>query len=166
VSGPIAWITGLPGSGKSTFARLLEIRLRQAARPAVILDSDEVRGTLVPPPDYSPAGRDAFYDTLARLAALLAKQGFPVIVAATANRRAFRERARHAVERFIEVYVATSAGECARRDPKGLYAAARSAQENTLPGAGEPYEIPESPDAIARDGEDEEALDRVVTLLS
>ena len=70
MSGGVVWITGLPSSGKSTLAEKVAHRLRSAARSCVVLDGDAVRAALVPAPGYGPEARDAFYATLARLAAL------------------------------------------------------------------------------------------------
>jgi adenylylsulfate kinase len=166
VSGTVLWITGLPGAGKSTFAAGVAGRLRAAGAPCALLDGDEVRAALGCPAGRGAAERDAFYASLARLAALLAGQGLVAIVAATANRAAHRERARALAPRYLEVHVATSAAECARRDPKGLWAAARAGAATGLPGAGTAYEAPAAPDVVASDGEDGAALDRIMMLLA
>ena len=84
-SGTVVWITGLPASGKSTLAQRIKAKIETAA-PCCVLDSDELRFALVPPPGYDDRGRDDFYATVARLAAMLARQGLVVLVAATANR--------------------------------------------------------------------------------
>ena len=161
----MVWITGLPASGKSTLAARLERRLRGLGRAAAVLDGDEVREALVPRPGYSPQERDAFYETLARLAALLARRGLSVLVAATAPRRAHRASARSLAPRFVEVFVDVPAEECARRDPKGLWAQARAGAAPTLPGAGVPYEPPEAPEVRARGGEDDAAVEAVLARL-
>jgi adenylylsulfate kinase len=164
-AGTVLWITGLPGAGKSTLAARVAARLRRAGAPCALLDGDEVRAALGQPAGRGPAERDAFYASLARLAALLAGQGLVAIVAATAHRAAHRERARALAPRYLEVHVATPAAECARRDPKGLYAAARSGAARGLPGADAPYEAPAAPEVVASGGEDGGAVDRVMMLL-
>jgi adenylylsulfate kinase len=161
-TGAVVWVTGLPSSGKSTFAARLQARLREAGRPSCTLDGDEVRRALVPAPGYTPEARDAFYATLARLAALLATQGLVVLVPATAHRAAYRAEARALAPRFVEVHVAVPAEECRRRDAKGLYAAGLP----DLPGADTAYEPPEAPDVVAAGGHDEGAADQVVALLA
>jgi adenylylsulfate kinase len=166
VTGTVVWFTGLPSSGKSTLARSVADRLRKASMAVVLLDGDEVRGALEPSPGYSPEGREAFYETLARLAALLARQGVVVLVAATAHRRAYRDRARELVPRYVEVFVDVPSAECARRDPRGLYAAAAEGKIRGLPGADFPFEIPEAPDVVAAGGRDATAISRILDLLS
>lgn len=164
--GAVAWLTGLPASGKTTLAGRVRDRLSRAGVRAVLLDGDEVRRALVPAPGYSAAERDAFYATLARLAALLAHQGQVVLVAATAPRRAHRAQARALAPRFLEVWVSTPAAECQARDPKGLWAAAATGLAPELPGAGLPYEPPASADVVALGGDDEAAARAVADRLA
>ena len=89
----VVWITGLPSSGKTSLGERLRSRFIEMGKPCALLDGDDVRDSLVPRPGYSPLERDAFYETLARLAALLARQGIVVIVAATSHRAIYRDRA-------------------------------------------------------------------------
>ena len=165
MTGAVVWLTGLPASGKSTLARRLQARLAAAGRPAVLLDGDEVRAALVPAPGYDDAGRADFYETLARLAALLARQGQVALVAATAHRRAFRERARALAPRFVEVFLDVPERTCAARDPKGLWARARAGVAPDLPGAGPAYERPEAPEVVAAGGEDDRAVEAILARL-
>lgn len=156
-AGSIVWITGLPSSGKSTLARALAAELERARVPVCTLDGDDVRNALVPTPGYSALERSDFYESLARLAALLADQGLVVLVPATAHRRVFRDRARRLFPDFLEVWVDTSVRDCLARDPKGLYAAAAT-RPNALPGMGIEYEAPEVPDVVAHGGADPNAV--------
>jgi adenylylsulfate kinase len=161
-AGCVVWFTGLPASGKTTLAEAVQARLHDARRPCVLLDGDAVRAVMVPRPGYDPASRDAFYASLAGLAGLLARQGLVVLVAATAHLSRWRARAHELAPRFLEVYVDANPDDCQRRDPKGLYAAARAGKPD-VPGAGVPYEAPIAPDVVARGGLDHEAADEVAT---
>lgn len=163
MNGAVVWLTGLPASGKSTLARALVERLREAAREPLLLDGDDVREALVPRPGYDDFARESFYRTLAGLASLAARQGLLAIVAATAHRRAWRDAAREASPRFVEVHVATPLDECRRRDPKGLYA--RDDARRALPGAGVTYEPPEHAEVIVRPGAETRALDAILARL-
>lgn len=162
MTGVVVWFTGLPSSGKSTLARSVAGALAGLGPRPCMLDGDEVRDALTPPPGYDPGARDDFYTTLGKLAALLARQGHVVLVAATAHRRAHRAGARAAAPRFLEVHVATPLAECERRDGKGLYARARRGELVSVPGIGEPYEAPEAPAIAAPHGDDPEAAAQVV----
>jgi adenylylsulfate kinase len=165
VNGAVVFVTGLPSSGKSTLARAVVARLAARGRAAALLDGDAVRAALAPRPGYDAAGRAAFYETLGNLALLLARQGLVAVVAATAHRRAFRDRVRAAGERFVEVLVDTPAEVCAARDPKGLWARARAGGAPELPGAGPAYEPPRAPEVVAHGGEDAAAVEAVLVAL-
>jgi len=170
-TGAIVWFTGLPASGKTTLARRVQARLAADRCAAVVLDSDELRDVLGTHA-YAPAGRAAFYRALSELAALLARQGIVVLVAATAPRREDREHARVAMadqvagDRFLEVWVATPLDACEARDPKGLYAAARRGEASQLPGVGVAYEPPEAPEVTADGGQDDVAVAAIVRRLA
>lgn len=164
--GTVVWVSGLPSAGKSTFAEHALASFKAQAVGACLLDGDAVRACLVPKLGFLPEDRAHFYETLANLSALLARQGLVVLVAATAHARAFRERARAVAPAFVEVWVDTPLEECARRDTKGLYAAARSGAAHDVPGANETYEPPLAPDVVAHGGFDGAAIARLVTLLA
>ena len=139
------WLTGLSGAGKSAVARELLVLLRDRRIAAAVLESDVMRTQLTPFATYEDAERDEFYALLADLAALLVKAGKPVIIDATANRRAYRDRAREAIARFAEVYVSTPLEVCAARDTKGFY---KSKDVKALPGVQVAYDPPAAPELV------------------
>jgi adenylylsulfate kinase-like enzyme len=72
-----------------------------------------------------------------------------VIVSAISPYEEMRRHARSLVEKhapFVEIYVATPIEECARRDPKGLYAAAFAGEIEDFTGVSAPYEEPLEPE--------------------
>lgn len=160
----IVWFTGLPASGKSTLAARARDALAASRHVAIVLDSDTLHAVLGAHA-YATGDRDAFYDTLAALAGVIAKQGVIVLVSATAPRRAHREAARATGCRVVEVWVRTPLAECEARDPKGLYAGARRGDIATLPGIGVAYEPPEHPDVIADGGHDDGAIATLIALV-
>lgn len=140
------WITGLPASGKSTVTNELASQLRRAGIVPAVLESDAFRAILTPEPTYAPDERDRFYQQLADIGALITQQGISVIFDATANRRAYRNRARAFIPRFLEVFVDAPLDICRSRDPKGIYRAADSSGAVNVPGVQAPYEPPLTPD--------------------
>lgn len=125
---------------------------------AAILESDELRKILTPQPSYDEAERDQFYRAIIYTGTLLANHGVPVIFDATANRRVWRDEARRAISRFLEVYVDCPLEVCIARDPKGIYRRGRESAKGTVPGLHEPYEAPEQPDIVIHcDRDDPEA---------
>jgi adenylylsulfate kinase len=161
------WITGLPASGKSTLAGALAWELATRGIDAVVLESDALRRVLTPEPRYDERERAIFYGTLSWFGQTLVAHGIPVIFDATANRRAYRNRAREGIDRFVEVYVDTPRATCERRDPKGIYEAARKGEADSVPGVQKPYEPPEHPDLVVHGGREpaEAAARRIADLL-
>jgi adenylylsulfate kinase len=144
----VVWLTGLPASGKSAIAACLAEALGARGAKPVTLESDVLRATWSERPSYDELDREYFYGAVAFIAETLAGRGIPVIIDATAHRRAYRERVRKRVQRFLEVFVACPIEVCARRDPKGLYRSAIEDPNSRLPGIGVEYEAPQCPDVI------------------
>ena len=156
MSGVVLWFTGLSGAGKSTVAGLVGRELEAAGVLVEYLDGDVVREHLSRGLGFSRADRDANIERIGWVASRLARHGATVIVSAISPYAAARARARAMVEEFapfVEVHVATSVEECARRDVKGLYARAFKGDLPEFTGVSDPYEEPESPELrIATEG--------------
>jgi len=141
------WITGLPGSGKSALARAAAAELSALGEPVRVLELDEIRKTLTPSPTYSDAERDVVYRALAYMVTLLTDAGVPVIIDATAHRRAWRDLARAALPAFAEVQLICPPEVCRDRErarspghaPRGIYARA-GRPGATVPGVDVVYE--------------------------
>jgi adenylylsulfate kinase len=146
------WLTGLPASGKSTITRELAAELASRGVRVHVLESDAVRREITPRATYGEAERDMFYATLAYLARTLTEHGIPVVVDATANRRAYRDRARSEIARFVEVHVRCPLPVCRARDPKGIYRRGAEGTALNVPGLSAPYEPPLRPE-VTVDGD-------------
>lgn len=144
----IIWLTGLPSSGKSTVAKKLHEKLNSLGIKAQILDSDELRLILTPNPTYSESERDWFYRVLGWVAMLLYRNGVNVIIAATGNKRAYRDNVRSEAKDFIEVYVKCPLEVCKERDVKGIYRKALAGEYKTVPGVQAIYEEPLNPEVV------------------
>jgi adenylylsulfate kinase len=121
-----AWFTGLPGSGKSKLSRLVCDLLESDGIPCERIELDAIRKTYVQHPQYTDAERDFVYEKLADHAAERVQTGINVIIDATAHKRAYREKAREKIDRFIEVMVRCPLSICIERESrrkKGLVAA-------------------------------------------
>ena len=142
------WFTGLSGSGKSTIANLLEKKLHAAGRHTYILDGDNVRHGLNRDLGFTEADRVENIRRVAEVAKLMVDAGLMVIVSFISPFRAERDMARSLFEdgEFAEVFVDTPIEECARRDPKGLYARALAGEIRNFTGIDSPYEAPGRPE--------------------
>ncbi len=140
------FFTGLSGSGKSTIANALMVKLMEmGGRPVTLLDGDLVRKNLSSELGFSKEHRDINIKRIGYVASEITKNGGIAICAPiapyTATRRAVREMI-EAFGAFIEVHVATSVEECERRDRKGLYKLAREGKIKEFTGISDPYEVP------------------------
>ena len=125
-SGFVLWFTGLSGAGKTTIANIVEPELERRGLTVEHLDGDIVRTHLSKGLGFSKEDRDINIARIGWVASRIARAGAAVVVSAISPYEEMRKHARSLVEQhapFVEIYVATSLEECARRDPKGLYAA-------------------------------------------
>jgi sulfate adenylyltransferase len=143
--GVTVFFTGLSGSGKSTIAALLAVRLAEAGRTVTLLDGDVVRTHLSAGLGFSKADRETNIRRIGFVAAEVTKHGGVAICAPIAPYAATRAAARAMVERygrFVLVHVSTPLEVCEARDRKGLYAKARAGLLTEFTGISDPYEIP------------------------
>ena len=150
--GVTVWFTGLSGSGKSTVAAATEQAIVTSGRAAYRLDGDNLRTGINADLGFSKEERLENCRRVAEIARLFADAGTVAIVAVISPYAESREMARriHAEAGlpFVEVFMATSAEECAVRDPKGLYAKASAGSLGSFTGVDDPYEVPDHPDLI------------------
>jgi sulfate adenylyltransferase len=144
------FFTGLSGSGKSTIANALMVKLMEmGGRPVSLLDGDIVRKNLSSELGFSKEHRDLNIRRIGYVASEITKNGGIAICAPiapyAATRRAVREMI-SSVGGFIEIHVATSLEVCESRDRKGLYALARAGKIKEFTGISDPYEVPENPE--------------------
>ena len=151
MTGFVVWFTGLSGAGKTTVANIVEAELEQRGHVVDHLDGDIVRTHLSKGLGFSKEDRDENIHRIGWVASRVARAGAAVIVSAISPYEAARKHARSLVEPhapFVEVYVATPLDECARRDPKGLYAAAFAGEIPDFTGVSAPYEAPSRPEIV------------------
>jgi adenylyl-sulfate kinase len=151
-AGCVVWLTGLSASGKSTIATELERVLLSQGKPAYVLDGDKTRLGLCSDLGFSPEDRKENIRRMGEVARLFGDAGIICISAFISPYRADRDRARRIVPpgKFIEVYVNAPLEVCEQRDPKGLYARARSGELKEFTGISAPYEPPLNPELELR----------------
>jgi len=170
--GATLWFTGLPGSGKSTVAAAVEERLLEAGQPAYMLDGDNLRHGLNGDLGFDEHARSENVRRTAHVARLLAEAGTIALVSLVSPYAADRQAAAalHGADEleFLEIFVDAPLELCEQRDPKGLYARARSGELTGMTGVGAPYEPPSNPDLVLGSFEEtvEQEVERVLELLS
>ena len=144
----ILWFTGLSGSGKSTLANAVNAALFERGLATYVLDGDNVRHGLCKDLGFSDADREENIRRIGEVAKLFLDAGVIVLTAFVSPFRADRDKARDLVEAgdFFEIFCAADLDVCESRDPKGLYAKARSGAIKEFTGISSPYEAPDTPE--------------------
>jgi adenylylsulfate kinase len=151
------WLTGLPGSGKSTIANLLLKKLKMKNIRAQLISIDMLRRWVTPKPSYSEEERDMVYAALVFTARLLTENDVNVVIDATGNRKRYRDQAREHIPKFVEVYLRCPLALCVQREtrrrdthlaPKQIYEKGLAGKSKTVPGVNVPYEEPLNPEII------------------
>jgi bifunctional enzyme CysN/CysC len=148
--GKVVWLTGLPGSGKSSIADAAVRRLHALGVHTYVLDGDNVRTGLNKDLGFTPEDRAENVRRVAEVSKLMRDSGIVVFVALVSPYRSDRLAAKALFQpgEFLEVHVDTPVEVCAERDPKGLYAKAAAGSLPNMTGMGQAYEMPEHPDLI------------------
>ncbi|MCZ6498294.1 MAG: bifunctional sulfate adenylyltransferase/adenylylsulfate kinase [Gammaproteobacteria bacterium] len=144
------FFTGLSGSGKSTIANALMVKLLElGGRQITLLDGDIVRKNLSSELGFSKEHRDLNILRIGYVASEITKNGGIALCAPIAPYSATRRLVRDLIEPlggFLEVHVATPLEVCESRDRKGLYAKARAGLIKGFTGIDDPYEDPDDPE--------------------
>ncbi len=143
----ILWFTGLSGSGKSTIANALELKLHEKDYHTYLLDGDNIRHGLNSDLGFDEISRVENIRRIGEVAKLFVDSGTIVLSAFISPFISDRERVKKLVEEdeFIEIFVDTPLDVCESRDPKGLYKKARVGEISDFTGISSPYEKPTNP---------------------
>jgi len=159
----VLWFTGLSGSGKSTIANALEIKLNEANQHTYLLDGDNVRLGLNKGLTFSDEDRIENIRRIGEVSKLFVDAGIIVITAFISPFIKDREQVRQLLgaSEFIEVYIDTPLSICESRDPKGLYQKARNGEIPNFTGISSPYEAPTQAEIHIKT--DEKSIDESVS---
>ncbi len=161
--GRVIWITGLSGAGKTTLARAL-----QASLPgSILLDGDELRQALgSADKGFDQDSRLHLASSYSRLAALLARQGFTVIVATISLFHEIHAWNRENMPCYLEIFLDVPFEVRASRDPKGLYAKDAQSDTSSMAGSGIKAEFPFEPHLQLKEYSVSEAVRRILALIA
>ncbi len=145
----VLWFTGLPSSGKSTLAAMVEKRLHSLGMLTYLLDGDNVRHGLNSNLGFSEQDRSENIRRIGEVAKLFYDCGVNVLVSFISPYRKDRDSARRLVgDDFVEILVDCPVEECEKRDIKGLYSKARKGLIKDFTGVNAPYEKPQKPEIV------------------
>ncbi|UCE96562.1 MAG: adenylyl-sulfate kinase [Candidatus Bathyarchaeota archaeon] len=146
--GFVIWLTGLPGSGKTTIAQKLLRELKTRKLKVELFDGDEVRKNLSKGLGFTKEDRDTHNKRVIYVCKLLTRNDVNAIVSLISPYTSTRSYARNNLPKFVEVYLKCSIKKCIERDPKGLYKKALSGEITNMTGIQDPYEEPSNPEVL------------------
>jgi len=106
------WITGLPGSGKSTIGKELLKKLDNTE----YLRLDEIRKKYVSDPRFTDDEREIVYSKFVDEGGNIVKAGKNVIYDATGNKLKWRKYGRSKIQDFFEVHIKCNIESCMKRE--------------------------------------------------
>ena len=122
--GAVVWLTGVPGTGKTTLAKSLERQLFERHIQVFVLDGENIRPGLSADLGVSGTDREENMRRVAEVAKLFAQAGFVCIVSFTSPTRHERQRAREIMEvsdgpgiPFLEAYLAGANDASSQYEP-------------------------------------------------
>ena len=179
----VIWITGLPGSGKSTIAKELMKLLKKEKVKASYIPLDNIRKIIIPEPKYTEEEREYVYRAYLLIGKILYENGVNVVLDATANRRRWRDLARNHIKDFFEVYIKCPLRVCYTREKnrrsksvrRMMYRDALLQKETEkkvdglglLPGIDVPYEKPLHPEIVIESNKHQpaESADKILKFI-
>ena len=118
----IIWITGLPGSGKTTLANKIKAKLgSKISENIVLLDGDNIRSILPYKISYSNEDRIKLALFYSKLALLIEQSGCVVICSFLALFHEVQENTRIKANDYFEIFLDPSVDELKKKNKKGLY---------------------------------------------
>ena len=148
----VVWFTGLPSSGKSTIAHLVEERLFELGCRTFVLDGDNVRHGLCSDLGFTAEDRAENIRRIGEVSKLFTEAGIIVLTAFVSPYGEDREQVKQLVgpDDFFEVFCDCSIEVCEQRDPKGNYKMARNGVIKGFTGVSAPYQAPLACDLVLK----------------
>ena len=139
----IIWITGLPGSGKTTLAKKIKSNLESTISNNVVhLDGDNIRNILPYELSYCNEDRMKLAFFYSKLALLIEKNNCIVICSFVALFHHVQDYTRLEADKYFEIFLDPSLDELVMKNKKGLY----SEKSDFMLSQYNQYQFPENPE--------------------
>jgi adenylylsulfate kinase len=143
----VIWLTGLPGSGKTTLSKALYNDLIDNKIQSVLLDGDSLRSALNNF-EYDRESRIQLALTYSRLAEMFRLKGQIAVVATVSMFDCVREWNRKNIADYKEIYIKASMDTLMQRNQKQLYSNATNGLAENVHTFDLEVEEPKTPDLI------------------
>jgi cytidine diphosphoramidate kinase len=141
--GPVIWITGLSGAGKTTVGRLVHRMLEDRGQAAIFLDGDELRSLFPLGDRFDRDSRLQLALGYGKLCRLLASQGYAVVCATISMRCEVYAWNRDNLPGYVEVFLDVDEKTRRQRDPKSYYALIKQGGIKEFAGSDQGVDWPE-----------------------
>ncbi len=142
------WITGLSGSGKTTFAKKLVEKLELKKERTVLIDGDVIREIFDNESDYSKEARLKTAYHYSKLSKFLVKQNLNVVCSTISLFHEIQKWNRKNISNYIEIFVKVEMAELIKRDSKKIYSKALNGELKNVVGIDIKPEFPNNPNLI------------------
>lgn len=119
--GKVYWITGLPGSGKTTLGTALYYELKREHNNLVLLDGDILKHFVGDSLGYGKEDRVSRAKKYSNICKLLSDQGLVVIICTVAMYEEVRQWNKENIDGYVEIFINTPFEVLKKRDKNGLY---------------------------------------------
>lgn len=150
------WVTGLSGSGKTTFAELLVKKLNFLGRRTILIDGDAIRAIFGNEQDYSRSGRLNTAYHYSKLSAFLISQNINVVCSTISLFHEVQNWNRENIKNYIEIFLDVDMNELIKRDSKKIYSRALTNQLENVVGVDIAAEFPQNPEMTLKNISKEE----------
>ncbi len=146
----VIWLTGLPGSGKTTLAFTVAEKLTENGYFCQILDGNILRNGINRDLGFNMNDRAENIRRAAEISKIMIGNGIITLCSFISPTNKIRNIAKEIIGQndFIEIYISTPVEVCEARDSNGLYKKARKGEIPDFSGVSSVYEKPEHPDMV------------------
>ena len=154
----VIWITGISGSGKSTFGKYFFKKFKNLKKNTIFFDGDEFRKIFLDDIKYTLRDRDKNALRLTSLVKYLSDQNINIVISANITSQRFRNWCRKNIKNYFEVFIDVPMKILLKRDYKKLYKKAIEKKIKNVVGVDIKFKKPKNPDIVIQNNGSKEKL--------